>query len=314
MSLQEFEQLLANGIIAGCSVGLLAVSYALIMSVTQRFHVAYVATYVGGVYAGVWAQSSLHLPIGVAIVIGLVVATAFGVAIEGLFYRPIAARAARQGRDPLVPIFICSLGVTVVVENMIAYHFNTQPLPFSVIQPKALQVLQAHITTFNAVSVGVCVVLTAGLAVFLRKSRRGQWISAVRVNAEMANVVGIKSRRIFLLVFAIGSFLSGVLGMISATNNAASPDMGFDLVFLGFVVAFVAGLNSGPGRIFVVGLIIEELSSLSGLWVAAQWQSAVVFGVLLVYLVAMSLRRWGGISAVRTSFAAAIPQLSKQGG
>ena len=78
----HFLQFVANGIVAGSTYGLLAASFALIISVTQRFHIAYVATFAVGAYGAVWGRTTLGLPIGLAIVIGILAAALLGVIIE----------------------------------------------------------------------------------------------------------------------------------------------------------------------------------------------------------------------------------------
>lgn len=286
----HFLQLFANGIIDGSSIGLLAASFGLILAVTQRFHVAYVSSYVLAVYAGIWAATDLHLVIGVCVVIGLAAATVLGVLVERFVYRPVARYAERRGGDPLIPIFIASLGITIVVENLISIHFNTNPLSFSVVQPTGVALGGVHITNFNIISVVVAWILVAALAWFLRYTRRGRWIAATRVNAELAATVGIKTGRIYLVVFAIGSAFAGVLGMFESTNVSASPTMGFNFVFYGFLVAFLAGMGRSPMRMAVVGLIIGEVSDLSGLWLSSAWAPLVVFSILMIYLVVKALQ------------------------
>lgn len=286
----HFLQFFTNGIIDGSSIGLLAASFGLILAVTQRFHVAYVASYVLAVYAGIWAATDLHLMIGLCVVIGLVAATLLGVLLERFVYRPVAQYAQRRGGDPLIPVFIASLGATIVVQNLISVHFNTNPLPFSVIQPTGVTLGGVHITNFDIISVVLAWLLIAGLAWFLRYTRRGRWIGATRVNAELAATVGIKTGRIYLVVFAIGSALAGVLGMFESTNVAASPTMGFNFVFYGFLVAFLAGMGRSPVRMAVVGLIIGEVSDLSGLWISSAWAPLVVFSILMIYLVVKALQ------------------------
>src|SRR5215207_9793603 len=96
MSSTEFLQQLQIGIVSGSTIGLLGVSFALIIGVTQRFHVAYTATYLGAVYAGIWLEDHVELPIGFAVVFGLVIAAVLGLLIEGVVYRRIAARAAKR--------------------------------------------------------------------------------------------------------------------------------------------------------------------------------------------------------------------------
>lgn len=287
MTFTELQQQLFTGVVDGSTFALLGVSYSLITSVTKRFHVAYVVTYLGAVYAAIWAREHLPFPSQLDIVFGLAVAAIIGVLIEILVYRRIAARAARRGSDPLIPVFIASLGLTIVAQNVVSWIWNTQPLGFSLIQNEGWAWGDIRMTKLQVFSIVAYWLILAALAAWLRWTRSGNRIRGVQVNPGMAQVVGINTRQIFAIVFAIGSVLAGLLGMVEATTVAAAPQMGFDAMFYGFVVSFVAGAERSPLRIGVVGLIIGLIKSLSVLWLPLQYAPAVVFTILLVYLIVL---------------------------
>jgi branched-chain amino acid transport system permease protein len=281
----EVMQQVISGVVDGSTFAVLGASYALITGVTKRFHVAYVTSYVGGVYAAIWSNDHLPLPHAGDVLFGLLIAALIGVVIEIVIYRRIAARAARRGGDQLIPVFIASLGLTIVVQNVISWGWNTQPLSFNLIENKGWAFGDLRFTKLQVYAVIVYWILLVVLWAYLRHTRQGARITGVQVNPQMAQVVGINTKRIFILVFAIGSALAGLLGMVEATTVAAAPQMGFNAVFYGFVVAFVAGMDRGPLRIGIVGLIVGLLQSLSVLWLDLQYAPAVVFSVLLIYLI-----------------------------
>ncbi|CAB4695311.1 unannotated protein [freshwater metagenome] len=285
MTGSEVMQQTVNGVVDGSTFALLGASYSLITSVTKRFHVAYVATYLGAVYAAIWSEDHLPLPHIGDIAFGLVVAALMGVLIEAYIYRRIAARAARRGGDPLIPVFIASLGLTIVAQNVVSWVWNTQPLSFNLITNKGYSLGDVRYTKLQVLAVLLYWLILLALWAFLKWTKQGSRVTGVQVNPQMAQVVGINTKRIFILVFAIGSVLAGLLGMFESSTVAAQPSMGFNAMFYGFVVAFVAGMERGPLRIAVVGLIVGLIQSLSALWLPLQYAPAVVFSILLVYLI-----------------------------
>jgi branched-chain amino acid transport system permease protein len=100
----------------------------------------------------------------------------------------------------------------------------------------------------------------------------------------MAQAVGADVRRIFLLVFAVGSFLGGMAAVFAGMRFAAQPDMGNTPVFYAFVVAFVAGVERSPVVVGLVGLGIGVIESVSTLWVSDNLSALTVFGLLLLWL------------------------------
>jgi branched-subunit amino acid ABC-type transport system permease component len=288
----HFLQFVANGVVAGSTFGLLAASFALIVSVTRRFHIAYIATFAVGAYGAVWAQSGLHLSIGLCVVVGMAAGALLGVLIEGGIYSQVALRASRRGADPLVPILVVALGATTVVQVTIGMIAGSGFRPLSLIQIQPLRIGGVYLTNFDLVTTGVCWVLVGTLAAWLRYTQHGRTIRGVRANPAMARAVGINVASVHRWVFVVASALAAVLGMLSAGQSGATPGMGFNEVFDAFVVAFVAGTERGPIVIAIAGLVIAEIQSVSAVWIGTQWEPLVVFGVLILYL---SVKPWGPV-------------------
>ncbi len=280
----EFLTLLIDGIVLGSVTGLLAVSFALIIGVTGRFHVAYITTFALGAYGAIYVYNTYSWSIGLSAAFGLLVALVVGVAIELFIYRPIATHTMSRGASPLIPTFIASLGLSTVATNLISIHFNTTPTPFNLVQSHRDIIGKVVFPSFDVDEVIISWVLILGLWAYLRYTQRGRWIIAVRSNQELSATVGINVGRIFLLVFAIGSLISGLLGIMYADATFASPSMGFDQVFEGFLIVFLAGMTSSPLRMGIVGLIIGVFTDVLQYWVNPAFSNVVVFGILILYV------------------------------
>jgi len=291
MNLHQVAQLGLNGLINGSSYALLGVSFALIISVTGRFHLAYVTTYTAAAYFAVLLEQNSHLklPFWAALIGALVFTALLGMAIEGGIYRTIARRTAGAS---LLTIFVASLGLTIATENGIRLINPSPSQTLTGISHHGRSLRGVTFTDLDVVIIGTSIVLVFALAALLKYTRAGRQIDAVRVNPEMARVVGIEPERIYLLVFAIGSAMGGVAAILFTLKFAASPAMGLNPVFQAFLVAFLAGTASPPQRIAVVALLIGLAESWSGLWLKAQWSPLVVFGILFIYLCLLPLNFW----------------------
>jgi branched-chain amino acid transport system permease protein len=137
----------------------------------------------------------------------------------------------------------------------------------------------------------VAVAVAVSLTLLLDRTILGQQIKAVRGNPEMAQAVGVDVRRIFLIVFALGSLIGGIAALWAGMRFAASPDMGNTPVFYAFVVAFVAGVQRSPLVVAGVGFLIGMIESLSTLWVSDNLSALTVFGLLFVWLTVRVLPR-----------------------
>lgn len=281
-TLDNFLQLTANGFVNGSSYALLGLAFGIILGVTGRFHFAFTFTYAISAYLASEATISWGIPFWPSLVIGALVGAVFGVLMELLIYRPLAARA---GAYALLTIFVASLGLAIIGENVISLIWiNSASNQIGGFTNKGVNLGPVTLSTVNIdlmIASWVLIVLTGAVFWF---TSLGRMIRAVRVNPEMSLAVGVNPRTIYLVVFAIGSFLGGVAAVFAATQTAATSDMGFNPLFYAFTVAFLAGLGAQPLTIGAVGLALGLIESWSNLVLSIQWTQLVVFAILFIYV------------------------------
>lgn len=278
----ELVQALVVGVVLGSLFGLLGSGFGIIMGVSGRFHFAYATSFVLSVYV---AESALDAgaPRVLAIAAGLVAAAASGVAFEWGLYRPLVDKLPSAA---LLAVFVTSLGIVILGENAVRLIWGSDPQSLS---PgfSVSNIALGHgvsVTTLDVMTFTVSAAVVLALWVFLRTSRFGRAIRAVRENPDMATAVGISPRFVYLVVFALGSLLAGIGGVIFTMRGALLPDSGLQPTFTALVVVFLAGLRSSPLRFGLTGLIVGTIESLASVYISAQWASVVVFGVLFAVI------------------------------
>ncbi len=111
-----------------------------------------------------------------------------------------------------------------------------------------VEVFGGRLRVYNegfVVLVGVLVLL--GITILLRRSRIGMIIRAGVQDPSMVEALGINARRVFTMVFALGSGLATLGGVLAAPSIGLDPGMGA-VFLLGAIVALaVGGLTSFPG-------------------------------------------------------------------
>jgi branched-chain amino acid transport system permease protein len=282
MWLQQIEQLAVDGAINGSFYALLGVGFGLILGVTGRFHYAFALIFTFAAYVTSVMESAAGLPVIVAVIAGLLAAAVLGVAIEHMIYRPLALVS---GPLSLLTVFISSLGVTIAGVNLITLAWSAQSRSLKLVPVTPLQIGDVTFTTLDLSLVVSAWILIAALAVTLSFTDLGRSIRAVRGNPVLSRMMGTDPGHIYLAVFAIGSALCGVAGILNGARFAVLPDMGDRPVVFAFVVAFLGGTRRSPFVIGLAGLFIGMVESLSGFFVSPQWTSLVVFSVLFVYLI-----------------------------
>jgi branched-chain amino acid transport system permease protein len=132
------------------------------------------------------------------------------------------------------------------------------------------------------------VMVVAGLLVlatwlFLEKTRYGAIMRAGIENKEMVSLLGIDIHRLFTVAFALGAYLAGIAGALTAPIRGINPNMGVDMLGIAFVVVALGGLGNLLGAI-AAGLLIGVAQAL----VAAYWteaSTAAIFAVMAAVLI-----------------------------
>ncbi|NNF09527.1 MAG: branched-chain amino acid ABC transporter permease, partial [Acidimicrobiia bacterium] len=111
-----------------------------------------------------------------------------------------------------------------------------------------VEVFGARLRVYNegfVVLVGAIVLIAVTL--LLKRTRLGMIIRAGVQDPEMVEALGINVRRVFTLVFALGSGLAALGGVLAAPSIGLSTGMGA-LFLLGALIAMaIGGLTSFPG-------------------------------------------------------------------
>jgi branched-chain amino acid transport system permease protein len=124
------------------------------------------------------------------------------------------------------------------------------------------------------------VILVAG---YLSLVKSGKAMRAVANDPELANISGINSNKVILLSFAIGSALAGIAGILVSLDVDMTPTIGMNMLMMGVVAMIIGGVGSIWGIVF--GSLLLALAQNLGVWyISSQWQDAIAFGILLIFL------------------------------
>jgi branched-chain amino acid transport system permease protein len=273
-------QLLATGLVVGSLYALCALGWGLIYGTTLHFHVAHGAVFSLAAYFAYVGQKLLHLPLGLAVTAAILAAAAAGLLIDLLLYQQLERRGALR-----TSLFIASLGLLILIENLLAIVFTPDPMRLDIgALDTSLIVGPVFLTYLHVLTVVLAVAGYLTLMLFLRHSRWGQAIRAVSSSPEMARTVGIDLKRVHLLTYAIGSALAAPAGILVAMDVGAEPFRGTRFVLLASVAVIMGGIGSIPGAM-LGGLFLGLLENV-GIWqLPSEWQSAISFGVFLLFIV-----------------------------
>jgi branched-chain amino acid transport system permease protein len=291
MDLNLLAQLTVSGVVVGSSYALLGVSFGLIYATTKIFHLAHAVAYAAAAYAAVWASSSLGLGFALSLIVGLAVGLALGVVIELVFYRPMRNKDAT-----LLSIFLVSLGISVAFPNLLQIIFGPDNQTLKRPDNPTFALGDVTLSRIDVIGTVVAWALIAAVATFIVRTRFGRSVTAMRTNPAMAEAVGIDSKRVYTVVFVVGSALIAVSGLIFTSKGVATPTMGLQPTLTGFIAAFLGGIGSLWGAA-LGGLVLGLLSSWSAMFLQVDYGPVVVFGVMFLILLVRPQGLLGKVAA-----------------
>jgi branched-subunit amino acid ABC-type transport system permease component len=272
-------QLLVGGLVLGALYAPVALGFALILNVTRTFHFAHGATYVAGAYMAyaLIVQLGLHwLP---AVVLAALGTCVLGVAVELLIYQPMRNR----GASPM-GIVVASLGALIVIQSAVQVIWRSDIRTLNIgVTGSVAQISGVAITSSAVAAILVGLGSCGCVWLLLAKTRMGLSIRAVASNPVRAQIVGIPSRTVRIVTFAIASALVVPIGVVAAIDQGLQPSVGEGAVLYAGIATIVGGTRNVFGSIlgsFLIG-IIESV----GIWqVSSAWQAAIGFGVLVLFI------------------------------
>jgi branched-chain amino acid transport system permease protein len=199
--------------------------------------------------------------------------------METSIYLPLRKRGSSS-----LTLLLASLGIYIVLQNVISMIFGDDTkIIRSGSVTEGLGILGARVTPIQLRILGVSVVLLVLATVFLQKTKNGRAMRAVASDALLARVSGIDSDRVLLWAFALGSALAGVAGILVSLDIDMTPTMGMNALMMGVVAVITGGVGRTAGVAFGA-LLIGTVQHLGVWYINSKWQDAVVFVILLAFL------------------------------
>lgn len=272
-------QFIANGIVAGCQYALVACSFVVVYLPTRFFNFAHGAVFAWAAYLCFAANVHLQLPLWISVPVAVGSAAGMGIALELLFYHPLRERGATS-----LVLMLASLGLYTILQNTISLLFGDEIK--SLRESRAVYgvaIAGARLTSVQIWTVATSLICFFLLALVLRFSTFGKALRAVSNDPELALAKGIDVRRVTLNACAIGSALAGLSAILLALDVDMVPTMGLNALMMGVVAMIIGGVRSIAGSL--LGGLLLGLAQHLGTWrIGSEWQDAIAFVVLLVFL------------------------------
>jgi branched-chain amino acid transport system permease protein len=280
-------QLTLNSIIAGGIYALVAIGYTMVYGILKFLNFAHGDIAMVSAYLSFLFFRYLGFPFYLSITFGIILVIFLGIIIEKIAYKPLR-NASR------VSCLITAIAVSIFLQSTVIIFFDARNRVFEKSAAQNLEFAGAYITPLQAIIILVSITLMILLHLFIKRAKIGRAMRAVADNMTVASTVGIDVDKVISLVFAIGSGLAGVAGILIAWETNLNPTMGFFIGMKAFTAAVLGGIGNLRGA--VLGAYIIGFAENFGVWfVPTGYKNAIAFVVLILIL----LTRPSGIFGVK---------------
>ncbi|MEA3457196.1 MAG: branched-chain amino acid ABC transporter permease [Candidatus Thermoplasmatota archaeon] len=271
-------QFIANGLVMGSIYALVALGFALIYNTTRIFHIAYAVLYMFSPYMFLSLYNYIGCPFYVAFIVSIFLTVLLSLAIEQFVYQPL-----NRINSSLNIVMISSIGVMIVVINAIAlfYGNETKIINNNISQTVSLNAI--ILTDIQLWQFGVSLAIIGFFFLFLKFSKFGIRTRAIRDNDTLSRVFTINVKKIRLILFALSAFFVAVAGNLVAYDVGMDPYVGMPILLTAVVALIVGGVGNFAAPV-LGGFIIGMMQSITVLISSARWQDAVIFTLLIIFL------------------------------
>ena len=275
----EFLQQLDNGITVGSIYALVALGYTMVYGILFFINFAHGEIYMMGAFL-CWTLVLWKVPFILAFFVSMACCGLLGVIIEKIAYRPLRY-VSRLG--PL----ITAIGVSILLQNLAALIWGNKPKPFSLpdwFPFEGFDMGGVIIDSFQITILCISILLMIGLDRFVMKTKMGKAMRATAENIPVASLMGINVDTVISTVFAIGSILAAVGGiLVGMYYNSLNPMMGFVPGLAAFTAAVLGGIGNIRGAM-LGGMLIGILENIGAGYISAGYKQAIAFIVLVLLL------------------------------
>jgi branched-chain amino acid transport system permease protein len=241
---------------------------------------------IGG-YLGFTAIGA-HLPLPVAVLLGLCGGAVLAIVIEKIAYEPL--------RDAsLITPMLSTLGCSLILQNLATNLWGSDPLQLpDELLGAQLRLGPVTIGSMQVVVLAASVLLVAVLGFVIQRTRMGRAVRAVAENRDVARLLGVSASGVTLLVFILSGALAGAAGVLIGLHYAAiTPYVGVETGLKAIAIMVVGGVTRIWGAL-AVGPLIGMLEVLTVAYGGSQIRDLVVYGFMILILLVRPQGLLGG--------------------
>jgi branched-chain amino acid transport system permease protein len=275
-----FLEALLNGLLLAGLLALLALGLNLVFGVIDVVWICYAELVMVGMY-GIHTAYKGGAPFLLAALFGILLVAAVGAGLHYLVIRPVL------DSEPINQLLVTG-GVLFFLQAAATMAFGVEFKNIGI----SLGSFTAFDMSFSRSRILAFAVALAGMLalwLFLTRTYLGTAIRAIAQDRQIMPLMGVDSKRIYIVTSAVGGGLAGLAAALMVLNYDIYPQIGLQFGPLIFMICVLGGLGNMIGG-FVAAFIISQFIAVGSSCFHTEWGYAVAF---LFFMVAIFFKPQG---------------------
>ena len=275
-----FLEAILNGLLLAGLLALLALGLNLIFGVIDVVWICYAEVVMVGMYGIHYAHKG-GAPFLLAALLGIVLTAIAGVLLHYLVIRPVLD-------TPPINQLLVTGGVLFFLQAAATMAFGIDFRNLG-IRLGSVSLFDMNFAMARIITFGVALAAMLALWLFLRRTYLGTAIRAIAQDRQIMPLMGVDSRRLYLVTSAIGGALAGLAAALMVLQYDIYPQIGLQFGPLIFMICVLGGLGNMIGG-FIAAFIISQFIAVGSSCFHTEWGYAVAF---LFFMLAIFIRPQG---------------------
>ena len=244
-----------NSIVFSMLLFIMAAGLSLIFGHMNFINLAHGSFYVLGGYIGLTTirQTGSYW---LAILIVPILVGLLGAIIEYLFLRRL------YGKHRHLEQVLFTMGLTLITADIIRLNWGTYVVNVEppVLLAKSISLLDAQFPLYRIAIIAIGLIIATLLWILMQQTHLGTILRAGVSDSDLVSESGINIQAIFTGIFALGTALAALAGIIGAPLHSLYPGLQFEILVLTLAVVIVGGLGTLKGA-FLGSILIGTVDT-----------------------------------------------------
>tara|TARA_Y100001947_G_scaffold60280_1_gene50750 strand:- start:18 stop:905 length:888 start_codon:yes stop_codon:yes gene_type:complete len=273
-----FIETLMNGLLLGGILALLSVGLNLIFGVIDVVWICYAEIIMVGMYLIFYLNNDL----GVHIIPSMIAGILFSGLVGWLTHKIVIARLIDAA--PINQL-IATGGLLFFFQGAAMIVFGIEFRNMGVSLGSLAVSEDIYLSWTRLISFAISGLIVVALYLFLSRSYLGAAIRAISQDKEIMSLMGVDTKKLYLLTSAIGGALAGLGGCLLVLQYDVHPFIGLSFGPITFIICVMGGLGNMVGG-FIAAFIFSELITIGGYFAEIEWGYvlAFVFFIIMMFI------------------------------